>query len=105
MQIDFNAIKAAADNHAAESKQAFNDSLQAMREKREAKNDEIYQLLSKTAEKESESNRQEMEQKIQEEIAAASEAIRAKYEKETPAEWNEGKYAKALKQFVKNLNE
>lgn len=103
MELDFKAMQEAADRKAEESKQAFNDYMAGMIEKNEALQAEINRLLAKAHEQESERKRQEMERKIEEETAAAAEAIRAKYEKEAPADWNESKETKALRELAKNL--
>ena len=103
MELDFNKMQEAADRHAAESEQAFKDGLRAMREKQEARDNEIARLMAKAGEQESERKRQEMERKIEEQTAAAAETIRAKYAKEAPAEWNENATDKALRQLAKSL--
>ena len=105
MQLDFKAIQENVDRHNAEKAQAFNDRFQNLREKQQAHDEEINRLLAASASRESERKRQEMESKIQEEIAAASEAIREKYAKESPAEWNEGKVERALKKLAKSFSE
>ena len=103
MELDFKAMQEAADRHAAESEQAFKDGLRAMRERQEARGNELTRIMAKAGEQESERKRQEMERKIEEETAAATEAIRAKYAKEAPAEWNESKTEKAYRQLAKSL--
>ena len=63
MELDLKAMQEAADRHAAKREQAFNDSLRAMRERQEARNNEITRLMAKAGEQESERKRQEMERK------------------------------------------
>lgn len=104
MELDFNAMQENVARHNAEKAQAFNNRFHEIKEKQKLHDEEINRLLTASANRERETKRQEMECRIQEETSVAAEAIRAKYEKESPADWNEGKYAKALRQFVKNLN-
>lgn len=104
MELDFKAMQEAEKKHAEESKQAFNDFMQGIREKHEKEQSKFNELMLKAHEQESERKRQEMERKIEEETAAAAEAIRAKYEKEAPAEWSESETRKALRKLAKSLN-
>lgn len=101
--IDYEAMKEAAKQHAEEEKQEFKGFLRDMNEKRAKKAEALNDLLSKTADMLDEKRRLEMERKQKEETAAAAEAIRAKYEKENPAEWNESPKRKAMKGLLKDL--
>lgn len=103
MELDFTAMQESEKKHAEESKQAIFDGLQAMTKKEQERQAEINRLFAKAHEQESKRKQQEMERKIEEETAAAVEAIRAKYEKEAPAEWNESKTTKAYRKLAKSL--
>lgn len=101
--IDYEAMKEAAKQHAEEEKQEFKGFLQDMNEKRAKKAEALNDLLSKTADMLDEKRRLEMERKQKEETAAAVEEIRAKYEKENPAEWNESPARAALRKMWREM--
>ena len=63
----------------------------------------ITELLAKIGERQKEQKRQEYAAKVKEETDAAVEAIRAKYAKEAPAEWNESPEDKARRQLLQDL--
>lgn len=77
--------------------------LKAVREREGAERAKMNRLFDKAAKKESGQKQQEMKRKIEEENAATAEAMRVKYAKEAPAEWNESEADKALRRFVKSL--
>lgn len=101
--IDFEALEKGAAARKEERDKAFSDSLQEMRDEETEQREYVNGLLAKVKEKEDKRRQREMEIKINEETAAAAEAIRKKYEAETPAEWNEGETRKALRQLAKEL--
>ena len=103
MEFDFMTMQEAEDRHAAEQGQALKDYMKAKREKKEARQAEINRLCAKVVEQENENRRQEMERKIKEETATVTEAIRAKYEREASAEWNESDEEKARRKWVRSI--
>lgn len=105
MDIDYKAAKAAEAKRAEESMKAFNDAISAQAEKERERQAQIIQLGAQEFHEESERQRRKMEREIKAETEAAAEKIRAKYEAESPAEWNESKEAKALRALAKGLFE
>ncbi len=103
MELNFKEMQAAAEQHIAEQQEAFMDAMQKMSAHTRKKQEAMDNLLRKAGERESERKRQEMETKIEEESEAAISAIREKYRKSSPAEWNENDVDKALKRLVATL--
>lgn len=68
-----------------------------------AKAPDTGKLLKKLARTISEERRDKMEAEIEAEQAAATEAIRAKYEDEGPASWNEGTKTRAYKKLLQSM--
>lgn len=60
-------------------------------------------LLKKLARIQSEERRDKMEAEIEAGQAAATETIRARYEEEGPASWNESKKSRAYKRLLRSL--
>lgn len=104
MELNFDVLTEAAKKRREEENQAFVNRLNELTEKERKRQAEATGLFAEALAKESEQKRLEMERKVEKEAAAAAEKIRAEYEKESPAEWNESKLSKVWKQFAKDIN-
>ena len=99
MQLDIEAIMESADRIEKEKTQAFLDDLRATRDAK----DGMAPLMDLLGEQISKENRQKAEREAEQEAAAAAEAVRAKYAKEAPAEWNENETDKAYRAMLRGI--
>jgi hypothetical protein len=86
-----------------ESTQELRKYLKELREQKAKTETTAARLFKKLGRVISEERRERMENEIESEAQEAAEAIRAKYEKEAPAAWNEGKTNKAYKRLLNEL--
>lgn len=102
-EIDLEAMQKAKEDAEKKRNDAFSDYKQRLTAQEKQRSDFIGNLFKKMQEKEDKRRQREMEMKIKEETAAAEAAIKKKYEKEGPAEWNEDESRKEFRQLARTL--
>ena len=99
--IDFEQMQAAAEERARETQEAFNDALNAMATRTDARAADMMQGLRTAEGYKTEQIRERMEADIKKAQERAAEEVRAAYAaKYGPQEWNADPYTQSMKEFA-----
>lgn len=102
--IDLQAMRENAAKEREKTSAEFSENIRKIGEVKQKKSDELQAAMLRALQTEKEQKRVEMEHKIEKEKNETAEKIRAEYEKETPAYWNESPIKESYRNLARSLN-
>ena len=102
--IDLQAMRENAAKEREKTSAEFSENIRKIGESNQKKRDELQAAMLKALQAEKEQKHVEMNQEIEKEKNKTAEKIRAKYEKEAPAYWNESPIKESYRNLARSLS-